>query len=352
MAIKFAINGFGRIGRQTLRALLEKKASGEISNDEIEIVAVNDLADVKTLSHLLKYDSVYGAINDEIIIRERGSHKSFVGEITVGDITFGVLSEPDPAKLPWKQLGVDVVIESTGHFTDQKSAQAHIRGGAKKVIISAPVKDEVTNTYIVGVNSDKISAKDNIISNASCTTNCIAPVMDVLDRNFGIEKSLMTTVHAYTADQSLVDGPHRDLRRARAAAINITPTTTGAAIAATKTLPQLKGRFDGLALRVPVPVGSIADIVAVTRSEVTITQINEIFIKECENPKWKGIITCTTEPLVSSDIVGDSHSAIIDLSLTQVVKGNLVKIIAWYDNEWGYSNRLIELIIQLGAHLK
>ena len=352
MAIKFAINGFGRIGRQTLRALLEKKANGEISDKEIEIVAVNDLTDAKTLAHLLKYDSIYGTIDDKIIIREKGSNKSFVGEITVGNITFGVCNEPDPSKLPWKKLGIDIVIESTGHFTDQKSAQAHLRAGAKKVIISAPGKDKITNTYIVGVNSDKIPAKENIISNASCTTNCIAPVMDILDKNFGVEKSLMTTVHAFTADQSLVDGPHRDLRRARAATINITPTTTGAALATTATLPQLKGKFDGLALRVPVSIGSIADIVAVIKEEVTVTQINEVFIRECENPKWKGIITCTTEPLVSSDIVGDSHSAIVDLSLTQVVKGNLVKIIAWYDNEWGYSNRLIELIIQLGAHLK
>lgn len=352
MAINFAINGFGRIGRQTLRALLEKKAVGEISGDEIKVVAINDLVDVKTLAHLLKYDSVYGMIDSEISINEKGSQKCFVGEITVGDITFGVCNEPDPSKLPWRQLGVDVIIESTGHFTDQKSAQAHIRAGAKKVIISAPAKDKETNTYVVGVNSDKITAKDNVISNASCTTNCIAPVMDVLDKSFGIEKSLMTTVHAYTADQSLVDGPHRDLRRARAAAINVTPTTTGAALAATETLPQLKGRFDGMALRVPVPIGSIADIVAVTKNEVTVAQINEMFVKECENPKWKGILTCTNEPLVSSDIVGDSHSAIVDLSLTQVVRGNLIKVIAWYDNEWGYSNRLIELIIQMGAHLK
>jgi glyceraldehyde 3-phosphate dehydrogenase len=352
MAIKFAINGFGRIGRQTLRALIEKKANGEISGDEIKIVAINDLVDVKTLAHLLKFDSVYGTLDSKISTSEKNTQKNVVGEITVGDITFGVCNEPDPSKLPWKQLGVDVVIESTGHFTDYKSAQAHIRAGAKKVIISAPAKDETTNTYLIGVNSDKISGKDDVISNASCTTNCIAPVMDILDRSFGIEKSLMTTVHAYTADQSLVDGPHRDLRRARAAAINITPTTTGAAIAATKTLPQLKGKFDGLALRVPVPVGSIIDIVAVTKNEVTVAQINEAFTNACQNPKWKGILTCTNEPLVSSDIVGDSHSAIVDLSLTQVVQGNLIKVIAWYDNEWGYSNRLIELIIQMGAHLK
>lgn len=352
MAIKFAINGFGRIGRQTLRALIEKRGSGEISGDEIEIVAINDLVDVKTLAHLLKFDSVYGMIDSKISISEKSAQKYFIGEITVGDTTFGVCNEPDPAKLPWKQLGVDVVIESTGHFTDHKSSQAHLRAGAKKVIISAPAKDKITKTYVVGVNSDKISAKDNIISNASCTTNCIAPVMEILERNFGIEKSLMTTVHAYTADQSLVDGPHRDLRRARAAAINVTPTTTGAAIAAAETLPQLKGRFDGMALRVPVPVGSIIDIVAVTKKEVTTAQINEVFTSECQNPKWKGILACTNEPLVSSDIVGDSHSAIVDLSLTQVIQGNLIKVIAWYDNEWGYSNRLIELIIQMGAHLK
>ncbi len=351
MAIKFAINGFGRIGRQTLRALIEKVNSGELTTDEIEVVAVNDLTDAKTLAHLLKYDSVYGLMDDNISVSEKKSGKA-IGEIGIGKIHFLVFNEPDPSKLPWKSLGVDVVIESTGRFTDSKSSQAHLRAGAKRVIISAPSKDEITNTYIVGVNSDKISSKENIISNASCTTNCTAPVMSILCDHFGVEKSLMTTVHAYTADQSLVDSPHRDLRRARSAAENTVPTTTGAAICTAKILANLKNKFDGLSIRVPVSVGSLCDIVVLLKENVTVNQVNDIFIKECENPKWKGILTCTEEPLVSSDIIGNPHSAIIDLSLTQVVDGNLVKIIAWYDNEWGYSNRLIELIIQMGAHLK
>jgi glyceraldehyde 3-phosphate dehydrogenase len=352
MAIKFAINGFGRIGRQTLRALIEKTMSGEISNDEIELVAINDLTDTKTLAHLLKYDSNYGILESKVSISENSSSQTLVGEIAVEDIKFNVYNEPDPAKLPWKKLGVDVVIESTGHFTDQDSASAHIKAGAKKVIISAPAKDKTTKTYIVGVNSDKIPAKESIISNASCTTNCIAPIMAILDEHFGIEKSFMTTVHAYTADQLLVDGPHHDLRRARAAASNTVPTTTGAAICTGEILPNIKGKFDGMSLRVPVAIGSISDIVALIKEDVTAEQINEVFIRECENPKWKGILTYTNEPLVSSDIIGNSHSAIVDLSLTQVVDKNLIKVIAWYDNEWGYSNRMIELIIQLGAHLK
>ena len=351
MAIKFAINGFGRIGRQTLRALIEKTASGEISNDEIELVAINDLADAKTLAHLLKYDSNYGILENKVAISEKNSAGTLVGKIAVENIKFDVYNEKDPSRLPWKKLGVDVVVESTGHFTDQKSASAHIKAGAKKVIISAPAKDDITKTYIVGVNSDKIGSKENIISNASCTTNCITPIMSILDKYFGIEKSFMTTVHAYTADQLLVDGPHRDLRRARAAANNTVPTTTGAAICTGEILPNIKGKFDGMSLRVPVAVGSISDIVALTKENVTAEQINETFVEECKNPKWKGVLTCTNEPLVSSDIIGNPYSAVVDLSLTQVVDKNLIKVIAWYDNEWGYSNRMIELIIQLGAHI-
>lgn len=352
MPIKFAINGFGRIGRQTLRALIEKISSGEISDNEIELVAINDLADTKTLAHLLKYDSSYGILENKIAISEESQRPS-VGEIAIDNIiNFNVYNEPDPSKLPWKKLGVDIVIESTGRFTSQETASAHLKAGAKKIIISAPAKDNVTNTYIVGVNSDDIPAKEDIISNASCTTNCIAPIMSILDKHFGIEKSLMTTIHAYTADQVLVDGPHHDLRRARAAANNTVPTTTGAAVCTGKILPNIEGKFDGISIRVPVTVGSISDIVALTKKEVDVKQINEIFLEECKNPRWKGILTCTNEPLVSSDVIGNPYSAIVDLSLTQVVDKNLIKIVAWYDNEWGYSNRLIELIIQMGAHLK
>lgn len=346
MTVKLAINGFGRIGRQTVRALLDKIESKEISS-EIEIVAVNDLTDPKTLAHLLKYDSVYGILANKIKWNDKHHDKTFSGEIVIDDISIGVLSEPDPKNLPWKKLGIDVVIESTGRFTDKETSSAHLKAGAKKVIISAPAKDGNVNTFVMGVNMDKLTKKDDIISNASCTTNCIAPVMAIIEGEFGIEKSLMTTVHAFTADQSLVDGPHKDLRRARAASINTIPTTTGAAIAAAETVPTLKGKFDGLSIRVPVPVGSISDITMLLKREVTVEEMNEVLKNKCKDPRWTGIVTCTEEPIVSSDIIGNSHSAIIDLSLTQVVDKNLVKVVAWYDNEWGYSNRMIDQVIEL-----
>lgn len=348
MAIKIAINGFGRIGRQTARALLDKFENGEISKDKVELVAVNDLTDPKTLAHLFKYDSAYGVLPNKIGWSDKSSNSSFKGEIKIDSDIIGVISEPDPAKLPWKKLGIDIVIESTGRFTDKQSASAHLKAGAKKVIISAPAKSDDVGTYVMGVNGDKIGTKEDIISNASCTTNCIAPVISVVNKHFGIKKSMMTTVHAFTADQTLVDGPHRDLRRARSASINVIPTTTGAAIAATKTVPDLEGKFDGLSIRVPVPVGSISDITMLIEKEATVEQINDVLIKECESSRWENIMTYTSDPIVSSDIIGNPHSSIIDLSLTQVVDGNLIKVVAWYDNEWGYSNRLIEQAILLG----
>lgn len=347
MSVKLAINGFGRIGRQIIRALLEKIETKEISPEEIEVVAVNDLTDPKTLAHLLKYDSAYGILPNKVKWNDKHRDKTFTGEIAIDDISIGVLSEPDPKNLPWKKLGIDIVIESTGRFTDKVSSSAHLKAGAKKVIISAPAKDGKINTFVMGVNMDKLTKNDDIISNASCTTNCIAPVMAIMEAEFGIEKSLMTTVHAFTADQSLVDGPHKDLRRARAASINTIPTTTGAAIAAAETIPSLKGKFDGLSIRVPVPVGSISDITMLLKREATVEEINEILKAKCKEPKWIGIVTCTEEPIVSSDIIGNPHSAVIDLSLTQVVDKNLVKVVAWYDNEWGYSNRMIEQTIEL-----
>jgi glyceraldehyde 3-phosphate dehydrogenase len=347
MAVKLAINGFGRIGRQTLRALIEKIRIKELRQDDIEVVAVNDLADPKTLAHLLKYDSVYGILEGNVSWSDEGEGGKIVGSISVDGRSIKVINEPDPLKLPWKKLAVDVVIESTGRFTDKVSAGSHLKAGAKKVIISAPAKGGGVPTYIMGVNMEKAQPSENIISNASCTTNCIAPVMAVMEKHFKVLRSLMTTIHAYTADQSLVDGPHRDLRRGRSAAINTVPTTTGAAQAAAETVPELKGHFDGLSVRVPVPVGSLSDITLVTEREATVDEINNIFIKECENPKWRGILTYTQEPLVSSDIIGNPHSTIVDLSLTQVVDKTLVKIIAWYDNEWGYSNRLVEQVLYL-----
>jgi glyceraldehyde 3-phosphate dehydrogenase len=346
MSIKVAINGFGRIGRQALRAIIEKRLIGELEEGEIEVVAVNDLADAKTLAHLLKYDSVYGVLPNKIEGMD-SKDKNFVGEINIDGDATGVLSEPDPAKLPWKKLGVDIVVESTGRFTDKESASLHLKAGAKNVIISAPAKGGGVDTIVLGVNSENLSSKDKIISNASCTTNCIAPIMKMMNDRFGVQKSMMTTIHAYTADQVLVDGPHKDLRRARSAAINTIPTTTGAAIAATLTIPELKGKFDGLSIRVPVPVGSISDMVMLLKKEVTVEEVNSYLEEACAEEGWHGIVRATYDPLVSSDIVGDPHSAIIDLSLTQVVDGDLVKVVAWYDNEWGYSNRLVEQIVKM-----
>lgn len=322
--MKIAINGFGRIGRAAAKIILDKP--------NMELVAVNDLGDLPTLAHLMKYDSCYGIYNKEVGYDDN--------QLLVNTHKINFYSEKDPSKLPWRELGVDVVIESTGIFLTEESAKAHIEAGAKKVVLSAPAKDE-TSTFVIGVNEKKY-AGEKIVSNASCTTNCITPVMKVLEDNFGVEKSLMTTVHSYTADQVLVDGPHKDLRRARAAAINIVPTTTGAAKAAYKTIPALEGRFDGLAIRVPTPVVSLADITVVLKKNTTVEEINKLFTDMSEG-EYSHILMASDEPLVSTDLVMNPASSIVDLSLTQVVKGDLVKVIAWYDNEWGYSNRFVEL---------
>lgn len=329
--IKLAINGFGRIGRAAFKIALE--------NPDIEVAAINDLTDTKTLAHLLRYDTVYGKYEKEVDFAENN--------LIVEKKNYQVLAEKDPGKLPWGDLGVDVVLECTGIFTDGEKAKAHIEAGAKKVVISAPAKDESTPSALLGVSGEE-DMKGNVISNASCTTNCIAPLVNVLHKKFGVKKSLMTTIHSYTADQNLVDGPHKDLRRARAAAQNIVPTSTGAAIAVTKVIPSLDDLFDGLAIRVPTAVVSLSDLTLLLDKKVTTEEINDAFKDASHTPQYKGIIEVTDQPLVSSDFIGNTHSAIVDLSLTKVVGGDFVKVIAWYDNEWGYANRLVELGVKVG----
>jgi glyceraldehyde 3-phosphate dehydrogenase len=333
---KIAINGFGRIGRNAFKVAFERS--------DLEIVAVNDLADSKTLAHLLKHDSNYGAYQHEVDSDDQN--------IIVEGQKIKVLSEKEPSNLPWKDLGVEVVIESTGLFTDPAKAKAHIEAGAKKVIISAPADGEGAETIVIGVNEDKIETAGDIISNASCTTNAITPVMAVLEANFGIEKAMMTTMHGYTQDQRLQDAPHKDLRRARNAATNIVPTTTGATKAAAKTLPSLEGIFSGLSVRVPIPVVSLSDFAVLTKKNTTIEEVNEAFKKAASEPYFQGILDVTEEELVSSDFIGNSYSAIVDLKLTNVVGGNLVKVVAWYDNEWGYCNRLVELTADVARLLR
>ncbi|HZJ18333.1 MAG TPA: type I glyceraldehyde-3-phosphate dehydrogenase [Patescibacteria group bacterium] len=344
--LKVAINGYGRIGRVAHRVILER-----FYND-IEIVAINagSSTDIKGWANLLKYDSVYGPILSlEVSSEEKdlnSSLKDQIGIISIDGKKIPVLSQKDPLLLPWRDLEVDVVIESTGHFTTQEKIRPHIDAGAKAVVLSAPAKDN-TPTFVLGVNG-KDYKNETIINNASCTTNCIAPVARVMVDNFGVEKAMMTTIHGYTSDQKLQDGGHKDLRRARAAGLNIIPTTTGAAISAAKTVPELSGIFNGLAIRVPVPVGSLSDFTFVLKKEVTKEEINDAFKKAAESDSLKGILETTEDPIVSSDIIGNSASSIVDLSLTQVVGGNLVKVIAWYDNEYGYANRLIEEVLMVG----
>ncbi|MEV5281102.1 MULTISPECIES: type I glyceraldehyde-3-phosphate dehydrogenase [unclassified Streptomyces] len=334
MTIRVGINGFGRIGRNYFRALLEQGA-------DIEIVAVNDLGDTATTAHLLKYDTILGRLKAEV------THTA--DTITVDGHTIKVLSERNPADIPWGQLGVDIVIESTGIFTKKADAEKHIAGGAKKVLISAPAKDEDI-TIVMGVNQDKYDASQHhVISNASCTTNCVAPMAKVLDESFGIVKGFMTTVHAYTNDQRILDFPHSDLRRARAAAENIIPTTTGAAKATALVLPQLKGKLDGMAMRVPVPTGSITDLVIELTREVTKDEVNAAFQKAAEG-ELKGILYYTEDPIVSSDIVSQPASCTFDSQLT-MVDAKTVKVLGWYDNEWGYSNRLVDLTVFVGGQL-
>ena len=331
---RITINGLGRIGRAALRLILEAK--------DLELVAVNDIAPADNIAYLVKYDSVYGRYGEDVFAKD--------GTLYVDKKSFKFFSEKDPAALPWKDLKIDIVIESTGRFTEKEDAAKHLQAGAKYVIISAPTKSEDVPTVVFGVNdSDK---DDTIISCASCTTNSLTPVVEVIGRNLGIQKAIMTTVHGYTAGQGIVDGPNKNLRRGRAGAINIVPTSTGAAIATTKALPQYAGKFDGVALRVPVPVGSVSDVVILTEKNTTKEQVNEILSKEAGTARYKDVIRVTNDPIVSSDIIGDAHACIIDLQMTKVVDGNLVKIFAWYDNEWGYTNQMIRKAKDIAKELK
>lgn len=332
--IKLAINGFGRIGRNAFKIAFERR--------DVKVVAINDLTDTKTLAHLLKHDSSYGTYDRDVKFDEEN--------LIVDGEKIRVYAEKEPKNLPWKDHRVDVVIESTGFFTDPAKAAAHLEAGAQKVVISAPAKGEGAKTIVIGVNEDTVAEDDKIISNASCTTNCIAPVMKVLEDNFGIEKALMTTVHSYTASQRILDAPAKDLREARAAAENIVPTSTGASKAAALTIPALKGKFDGLSIRVPTPVVSLADITAVLKKDTTIEELQEVFKNAAKEPFYEGILGVSDEPLVSIDYRGNSHSSIVDLPLINVVDKNLVKVVAWYDNEWGYSNRLVELAADFGKN--
>lgn len=325
--MQIAINGFGRIGRHSFRAAWEKK---------IKVVGINDLTDTKTLAHLLKYDTAYPEFKGKVEFDETN--------IIVDGKKIPVFKEKDPSVLPWGKLKVDVVLECTGHFTDKAGAELHIKAGAKKVVLSAPAKGEGVPTYVRGVNCAKVGDETAVvINNASCTTNSIAPIMAILNEQFGVEKSMMTTVHSYTADQNLQDAPHKDLRRARAAAQNMVPTSTGAAKATAEVIPAIKGNFDGLAIRVPTITVSISDITAVLKKNITKEELNQAFIDASETDRFDGVLTTTNVPLVSSDFIGNTSSCIVDLALTNVVGGNMVKIIAWYDNEYGYANRLVEI---------
>src|SRR5215204_1506546 len=329
MPVRVGINGFGRIGRNVFRAALESEA-------DVEVVAVNDITDAKTLAHLLKYDTVYRTLSEDV--------RAGDGSISVGGREIKVLAERDPAALPWSDLDVDVVIESTGLFTKRDDAAKHLEAGAQKVIISAPAT-EPDVTVALGVNFDDTYDPDNhhVISNASCTTNCLGPVAKVLHEAVGIERGLMTTIHAYTADQRLQDAPHKDLRRARAAAVNLVPASTGAAKAIGLVVPELQGKLHGFAVRAPVPTGSVVDLTAVVSRETSVDEINEAFHSQADTGAFEGILKYTDEPIVSSDIVKSPYSSIFDSELTAVLDGSLVKVVAWYDNEWGYSNRVVEL---------
>ena len=332
--MKVGVNGFGRIGRNVFRAI-------EVSGADIQIVGINDLTDTKTLAHLLKYDSILGRFNGTIEAED--------GAIVVNGVRIPIFAERDPSALAWGDIGAEIVVESTGFFTDAESARKHITAGAKKVIISAPAKGEDI-TIVMGVNQDKYNpATDNVISNASCTTNCLAPMAKAIDDAFGIERGLMTTIHAYTNDQSILDFPHSDLRRARAAALNMIPTSTGAAKAIGLVMPHLKGKLDGYAMRVPVPTGSATDLTVELKKAATKEEINAV-VKAAADGPLKGILQYTEDPIVSTDIVTDPASCIFDASLT-IVNGNMVKVLGWYDNEWGYSNRLVDLVTFVGAKL-
>ena len=324
--MRVAINGFGRIGRTAFRILMER--------EDAEVVAVNDLTDAKTLAHLLKYDTAYRIFDREITSKE--------GAIIVDGREIPVFSEPDPSKLPWGDMNVDVVLECTGRFVKGDAAKKHIEAGAKRVVLSAPGKGGDIPMFLLGVNSDRYQGEE-VVSNASCTTNCLAPVAQVIHEAFGIEKAMMTTIHSYTADQNLQDAPHDDLRRARAANQNIVPTTTGAALSIGEVLPDIKGKFDGISVRVPTMIVSLTDFTFLLRRQATAEEINESLEQAARSERYRGILEVTREPLVSSDFIGNAASSIVDLPLTKVVDGNLAKVIAWYDNEWGYSNRLVDM---------
>jgi len=342
--VKVGINGFGRIGRLAFRIGVSKHL------DEISFGAINTSGSMPASgwAHLTNYDTMYRKFENEVVADESTKSDEIIGNLKISErnINVPLLAQKDPSLIPWGKYGVDVVIEATGKFTSEEDAKKHAIGGAKRVIISAPSKGGNVGTYVIGVNEVKKDAM--VLSNASCTTNCVAPVAAVMHAAFGIEKAMMTTVHSYTDDQNLQDGSHKDLRRSRAAAVNIVPTTTGAAIAVTETIPELKGLFDGMALRVPVATGSITDFTFLLKKDVTVEEVNNAFIEAVKNPIYKGILAVSDGFLVSSDIIGRSESAIVDLGLTQVVGGNLVKVFAWYDNEWGYANRLVEQVIRVG----
>lgn len=353
--VRVAINGYGRIGRVAHRVILEKHL------DEVEIVAINagHSTDIKGWMYLLKYDTSYGPLDPSVILSSKAKdldssvspqndiYKDCIGYLIINNKEIPVFSQKDAALLPWKDLNVDVVIESTGHYTSEEKLTIHLNAGAKSVVLSAPVKEGEVPTYVMSVNSKDYKG-EKLINNASCTTNCITPVAKVIVDNFGVEKAMMTTIHGYTSDQRIQDGGHDDYRRARAAAENIIPTSTGATIAATQALPELKGLFNGLAIRVPVRVGSLSDFTFLLKKDTTKEEVNEILKKEAQKPENQGILEVTEDPIVSSDIIGNPHSAVVDLSLTQVVGGNMLKVIAWYDNEYGYANRLVEEVILVG----
>jgi glyceraldehyde 3-phosphate dehydrogenase len=335
MNTKVAINGFGRIGRITFRIAHDR--------EDLDIVAVNDLTDTKTLAYLLAHDTNYGRYHHKVEYDDQN--------LIIDGKAIRVYAEKDPTALPWKDLDVDVVVESTGRFTTSETAGAHITAGAKRVVISAPTKSDDVQTIVIGANDELLKTCGNIISNASCTTNSVAAIMDIIDQEFGIEKAMLTTVHSDTASQTLTDGPSKDLREGRAAPYNIVPTTTGAAIAVAKTVPTLVGKFDGISVRVPTPVVSLSDVTMVLKANVSKETINDLLIKASKEPYYQGIIAVSDEPLVSSDYIGNSNSGIVDLELTNVVAGNLVKVVVWYDNEWGYSNRLVEMVADTGKLL-
>jgi glyceraldehyde 3-phosphate dehydrogenase len=335
MKTRVAINGFGRIGRNAFKIAFDRH--------DVEIVGINDLTDTKTLAYLLQHDTNYGLYDKKVTFDEH--------HVIVDGHKIPVSAEKEPKALPWRKLEVDVVIESTGRFTKSEDARQHIEAGAKKVVISGPTKSDDADTIVFGANDDKLATATDIVSNASCTTNSLAAVMAILDSAFGVEKAMLTTVHSYTASQALQDAPNKDLREGRNAAENIVPTTTGAAIAVTLTLPQLKGKFDGMSIRVPTPVVSVSDITLLLKKDTTVEDLNAVLQKAISEPYYQGILDYTDEPLVSSDYIGNPHSGIVDSLLTNVVDGNLVKVVVWYDNEWGYSNRLVEMVADIGKAL-